>query len=95
MCTIARLGTVPVTASFTVTLATQTLPAANAWQGFGWPVTKTFTAPADWPTGLYQLSANGQAVVEFVVVPAEHLPYSIEDYAAISSRRRICLLKSN
>jgi hypothetical protein len=69
-CTVTRLGSVPVTASFTANVATQAQPAANAWEGFGWQVTSTFSVPAGWPSGLYQLSGNGQPAAEFVVLPA-------------------------
>ncbi len=68
-CTVTRLGSVPVTASFTADVATQAQPR-SAWEGFGWPVTSIFTVPADWPSGLYQLSGNGQQAAEFVVLPA-------------------------
>jgi len=69
-CTVTRVGSVPVMTSFMADLVTQALPAEDAWEGFGWQVTSTFLVPVDWPSGLYLLSADGQPVAQFVVLPA-------------------------
>jgi hypothetical protein len=73
-CIFQRIGSGLMPETFSVTLVTRTLPA-SAWLGFGWPSSHSFTVPAGWPSGFYQLQAQGPgdaahtAVLDFVVRP--------------------------
>ncbi len=68
---IERVNSGTPSTSFSLALSTQPVPALVAWEGFGWLVNHTFTVPANWPPGLYQLVEVGStAVLRFVVRPA-------------------------
>jgi hypothetical protein len=70
--TVERVGTTAVSAAVSASLATLSPPAANAWEGFGWPVATTFgVVPiGSWPTGLYRLRDGSNDVLWFVVRPS-------------------------
>src|SRR4051794_19692881 len=41
--------------SFMVAVEQQPIPAANAWEGFGWTRTASRTIPTTWPSGYYEV----------------------------------------
>jgi hypothetical protein len=65
--TVERLGTTPAPVAVSANLSTLSPPTANAWEGFGWPVSATLCVPAVWPSGLYRLHTGTANVLSFVV----------------------------
>ena len=52
-----------------VTVRTLSPPAANAWEGFGWPIALNVSIPATWPSGVYQLlDQYRHPVASFIVL---------------------------
>ena len=67
---VERVNSGTPSASFSLPLSPQPVPAVSAWEGFGWPVNYTFSVPVSWPPGLYQLVEVGStAILRFVVRP--------------------------
>jgi hypothetical protein len=67
--TVERVGTTVVSTAISANLSMLALPAANAWEGFGWPVAATLSVPSNWPSGLYRLREGTDDVLSFVVRP--------------------------
>jgi hypothetical protein len=64
---ILPTGGSPAPATFTALVPTQPLVSPQPWEGFNWNPTVQFNVPTGWPSGLYELSENGNSVCDFVV----------------------------
>ncbi|MCK5831957.1 MAG: hypothetical protein KAH20_16825 [Methylococcales bacterium] len=64
---IKRIGDLSTHSNFTARLEANGPLTDNAWEGFDWPVTKTFRVPTRWPSGFYTLNHGTDTVLSFVV----------------------------
>src|SRR5690348_13737742 len=56
------------TATLNAQVSPQPVPAARAWEGFGWSASASLAIPGSWPSGYYEVRGpSGELVGGFVV----------------------------
>lgn len=64
---VSPIGGAITPATLSALVQTQPVSSPQPWEGYNWNPTVQFSVPANWPSGLYQLSESGDTVFDFVV----------------------------